>query len=101
MSYEPELTLAKQYLQATIELCLASKLLIRGTLVVEDGEQVPLPLTFKAFPNGDWIAWIFKEQHFHLLALVNKTMKHVMTVHQDNVKELEEAIAEIEGEIGK
>lgn len=94
-------TLTKNYLQATIEICTESKLLIRGTLVIEDGENPPLPLTFKAFPNGDWIAWLFKDNEFKLFALVNNKIKHVISVPADKVHELEQAINEIEKEIGK
>lgn len=103
MPYEQPSTIdiAKKFLQSTIDVCKESRLVITGTLFLEDGENPAVPLTLKAYPNGDWIAWVFKDEHFNLLALVNKRIKHVMTVHQSQTDELSKAIEEINKEIGK
>lgn len=59
-----------------------------GMVSVSPKNQTPVACSFASYPNGDYVVWFNDSFKWHLYALVNERLKHIVTVEDGEIETL-------------
>lgn len=74
---------------------------VMGNLIIERRGEPPLPLAILAQPAGGYLVWYVDGLDFHIHALVNEKVTHVVKIPLDKQKDFEKKLKEIQKEMGE
>jgi hypothetical protein len=90
---------ATQLLRTLSKYSREDDAICEGRISVTIAGITPVACSFATYPNGDYVAWFNHRAKWHLWALVNENLRHVMEVTADQLETLLAECRRLDSEI--